>query len=976
MPRLLGNRHEVEDAFQATFLVLAVRARSIRRRGSVASWLHGVALRVAASERSRAARRRRHERLRAAMTSSTTEDSESHPVLDREQTHIIQEEIGRLPEKYRAAVVLCYLEGLTHEMAAEHLGWPVGSVRSRLAWARERLRLRLTRRGIAPDALPFDRSGTSKDAESAPSPAFVTTSLVDATVRGALRVGLGKGALAGIVSAEAIALMEGIVKSMTTAKLIFVTAAVLIAGLVTAGAGVLGQAATHPKNPAPEVALQKPVRQPGAQDPPRPAVTKPAADQAPLVLQAEVVDSQGDPLSDVEIGAAISYQGGSKAGKLVFERTTTNDQGQARLEIARESPNGRLLGAVVWAYQSGRALTLTAIPLSVRTSPPPIRLTLNPPAKWTITLLGPDNRPVAGLRIAPLALQQVGRRNSLFTVPDEWVDRLTTTTDDKGVATPTCLPPTMQLLAIRVSGPGVAPHALTTLDAALGKAVVKLGRPGRLVGIVRTADGQPLADIPVEVWVQASGKLPNSVINRAITSNELLRLDHQPLKTGPQGAFQTPPTLLSGSAYRVFIHHEGFVPFASDWVTLDGERTTIPIIRLEPLRTLTGQIQDRQGRALAGARVFLPAGGPATVTDAQGQFSMAGIPPGKTVVLAEKAGFRLRGWLVDPSTKAEMGPLTLVRTERSARTGHQTTGRPDPPRGIACPRGETAGALSDQSGERPTSSWPASRRCVNSTSTVRSSCSRTGISRAMIIMPMSRASWPPGSRRKTPRGPTTLVEAIPDSRSKASALMNVAKALPASERDRKNALLERAATLIKDLRPYIQLHGQLPMIAEQWLDMGERDRARLLLQKGKSVYDPLPATNAGTLVDFLRQLARLEPDQAVERVRKLPDLAAEMTTSLLYDPVAAVAVGLATDHPAEAERVFHLWKRTGIQWTTNSYVIQTLSPSGPSRSAASPPVRRGATGAGRTDPGLGVRGPRPGREGQSRRPGSGRPGHP
>jgi RNA polymerase sigma-70 factor (ECF subfamily) len=69
---VLGDRHEVEDAFQAAFLVLAVRAGSIRRRGSVASWLHGVALRVAAAERARAARRQRHERLRAAMTSAAT----------------------------------------------------------------------------------------------------------------------------------------------------------------------------------------------------------------------------------------------------------------------------------------------------------------------------------------------------------------------------------------------------------------------------------------------------------------------------------------------------------------------------------------------------------------------------------------------------------------------------------------------------------------------------------------------------------------------------------------------------------------------------------------------------------------------------------------------------------------------------------------------------------------------------------------
>ncbi|HKI16580.1 MAG TPA: RNA polymerase sigma factor, partial [Isosphaeraceae bacterium] len=156
---VLGDRHEAEDAFQATFLVLASRAGSIHRRGSVGSWLHGVALRVAACERSRAARRRRHERRRAEMTTRTTGGESRNPAPDDDLGRVLQEEIGRLPDRFRAAVVLCYLEGMTHEMAAKQSGCPVGTIRSRLATARERLRNRLTRRGVGPAVIPMGLSG-------------------------------------------------------------------------------------------------------------------------------------------------------------------------------------------------------------------------------------------------------------------------------------------------------------------------------------------------------------------------------------------------------------------------------------------------------------------------------------------------------------------------------------------------------------------------------------------------------------------------------------------------------------------------------------------------------------------------------------------------------------------------------------------------------------------------------------------------
>jgi len=242
---VLGDRHEAEDAFQATFLVLASRAGSIRRGGSVGFWLHGVALRVSARSRSRAARRRRVEGRRAEMTARTTGGEWKDPSPDDDSGRVLQEEIGRLPDRFRAAVVLCYLEGMTHEMAAEQSGCPVGTIRSRLATARERLRNRLTRRGVAPAAIPMGSSGTGlvSVSESASLAMSVPAALADATVRGALRVGLGKGALAAFVSAEAVTLMEGVLKTMMTTKLMLLTATVLIAGLVTTGAGVAAYSA-------------------------------------------------------------------------------------------------------------------------------------------------------------------------------------------------------------------------------------------------------------------------------------------------------------------------------------------------------------------------------------------------------------------------------------------------------------------------------------------------------------------------------------------------------------------------------------------------------------------------------------------------------------------------------------------------------------------------------------------------------------
>ncbi|HEY2159607.1 MAG TPA: sigma-70 family RNA polymerase sigma factor, partial [Isosphaeraceae bacterium] len=177
---VLRDSADADDAFQATFLILSRRAAAIRRRESVGPWLYGVALRVARCALRRTARRRESERRGAAMRPAA-EVAE----IDRlDAAPLLHEEVRRLSEAHRAPVVLCYFEGLTHEQAAGQLGWPVGTVRSRLARARDMLRSRLIRRGLAPSA-GFLAASVAAEGTSAVVPSALAAGTVWIAMRAA-----------------------------------------------------------------------------------------------------------------------------------------------------------------------------------------------------------------------------------------------------------------------------------------------------------------------------------------------------------------------------------------------------------------------------------------------------------------------------------------------------------------------------------------------------------------------------------------------------------------------------------------------------------------------------------------------------------------------------------------------------------------------------------------------------------------------
>ena len=200
----LNDMHAAEDAFQATFLILARKARSIRKVESLASWLYGVARRVARRARSIGCGALRTERRGALMV--------GHPSrMEREPSELvpeIQEEVDRLPGKYREPIILCYLEGLTHEEAASQLRIPVGTVKIRLSRGRDRLRGRLVRRGLAPTLVASALSTSTRGAVPVP--------LLDLTVKAAMQVAAVRAAG---VSVAVTALVEGVLRAMFLSKL-------------------------------------------------------------------------------------------------------------------------------------------------------------------------------------------------------------------------------------------------------------------------------------------------------------------------------------------------------------------------------------------------------------------------------------------------------------------------------------------------------------------------------------------------------------------------------------------------------------------------------------------------------------------------------------------------------------------------------------------------------------------------------------
>jgi RNA polymerase sigma factor (sigma-70 family) len=223
--RVLQHHQDAEDALQATFLVLAQRLRTVRKHASLASWLHGAAHRVALKSKAHAATRRRHEEQALGCTTAPADD-----VSWGEVRTVLDAELAGLPEKWRLPLVLCYLEGRTQDEAAKELGWSKRTLRRRLEEGRTSLGRRLSRRGVVwPAAL------SAVLLSDAVASATLSPGLLDSTIKGASLFAAGQTAAAGLISVKAVALTEGVLKTMLLSKIKVAIAMVLV--VVAAGVG-------------------------------------------------------------------------------------------------------------------------------------------------------------------------------------------------------------------------------------------------------------------------------------------------------------------------------------------------------------------------------------------------------------------------------------------------------------------------------------------------------------------------------------------------------------------------------------------------------------------------------------------------------------------------------------------------------------------------------------------------------------------
>ena len=384
---LLTDRHDSEDAFQAVFLILAQKAHLIRNPDLLGNWLYGVALRTARYAR----RSRERSQEKASPMLDAIPDvaalSAEQSLLAREQGELLHEEIERLPRVFRLPVVLCYIEGLTVHEAARRLHWSHGTLRSRMARAREKLRRALTRRGVV---VPAAALATALSARSAS--ASVPSHLCETTARTAIDFAAGK-----VAALFAAAVAKQLLRSALLQKVKLLALSFLLLGALVASAGYLTRALARNDEPNPSL----PAIPPGQASTQQTASPGPDTDR--ITIHGRVLVPDGKPVAGARI-AVVAMPPPLPQTRLlreperyeVFGSATADADGRFRVDFPRIAADLGGLTLVVGA--TGWALTGKSLRDDLPSSP--LTITMEPEQILRGRIFDLQGQPIAGVTVS------------------------------------------------------------------------------------------------------------------------------------------------------------------------------------------------------------------------------------------------------------------------------------------------------------------------------------------------------------------------------------------------------------------------------------------------------------------------------------------------------------------------------------------------------------------------------------------------
>ncbi len=602
------------------------------------------------------------------------------------------------------------------------------------------------------------------------------------------------------------------------------------------------------------------------------------------VVQGQVVDEKAKPVAGAQVVLDTPF-----AFTPVVRSAQTDTEGRYRF------PDG-LMGPLVfvWAYRPGSAIAVARV---MRMGP---TLVLRNPTPQTLKIEDHRGKPIAGARIAPRVMVFFPDRAGIDEwIPESLAESLAVTTGPDGRATIGYLTSPNRLVAVRLTAESIGTQDILIFGAEGWGTVenpitIRLKPTSSIVGQVVDGAGSPVRDQLVEVWFR--GEM------RHTTQPNPVGFPHGPPRTAADGSFQTPDNLLVGTPYRVVVRGPALEPVFSGWTTITEAPRTLPPIVLRRLRTITGRVVDRQGQPVAGVEVFQSGDGPertTTTTGAEGRFSLGGFRQGTVFLFVRGEGFRFHGQLVKPAES----DFTIKLTRFSERPVRRMRLLPEPipleesralARGLIEPYWKAAVEKEDIAGQQMALQSLATADPAGILDRLQAAKfpneGTKSRARTWVVLALAHAD---------PETATAVAESITHPEAQAAALLEVVDALPDAQRDRKLALLARAALQVKQTPVSGRRLRLMGDVAERWYELGEIANAQKLFAEGLILANQLPDKSHPGRRFFAARLARVDLPAALSIARDFPDSG--------RDPFAKerilrnIAFRLAAENPAEAE---------------------------------------------------------------------------